>query len=87
MKVYVLVEASAGEEPVGFDNLQLFTSPNKAQKALKKRYKDVRDSIIDYGTITDDDFGEGYYTLVLEEDDCTTTFEGRIFEKELKVNL
>ena len=84
MRVYVVVAISSGEVPAGFDQLQVFGHKQDALKALKKDHDQLIEEIEDYGEITEDDYGEEYYTVVLEEEDCTTTYEGRVFLKEVK---
>ena len=84
MRVYVVIAISSGEVPAGFDQLQVFGHKQDALQALKEDHNQLLEEIEGYGKITEDDYGEEYYTVVLEEDDCTTTYEGRIFLKEVK---
>ena len=83
-KVHVVLYISTGEVPVEFDQLTVFAHEKDAKAELKRIYAGLTKDLSKYGEITEDDFGKDYFTVVLEDDENTTTYEGRIFAKEVK---
>lgn len=84
MEIFVLIEQSSGEERLSLDNVAAFTSFEMASKALKESHDNIITDIMDYGDITQDELDTDYYSVILEENDFETIYEGHI--KILEVN-
>jgi len=82
--VYVLTELSSGDVRLEIDNLEVFTNREDAESKLKASYKDLIKSLKGYGEITEKDIDNDHYSILFEDYDGDTLYEGTILEKEIQ---
>lgn len=83
MKVYVVTTLSSGEIRLSFDSQSVFANYEDAVTELRKQYQSLQ-SYEDYGEFTQNEYDVTYYSIILEEDDCDTIYEGYIEEREVE---
>lgn len=84
MKVYIVTELSSGEERLSFDSQSVFLKRSDAIKELKRIYKIIK-SYCKYGEVIQDEYDITTYSVILEDDDGDTIYEGYIIEKEVEI--
>lgn len=84
MKVYVMTEISSGEVRLSLDTSKVFNTRENAITALKTSYNQLLENISDYGEITQNEYDITHYSVILEEDDGDTIYEGYIHELEVE---
>lgn len=82
MKIYVLTEISSGENPLEFDNQEVYTDKEKAKQALVDKYLARIKMSTGYDTFGKD-FRSNGYRIVIADDDTTTIYEGYLKEYEI----
>ena len=84
-KVYVLTEMSSGEEcRLSLDQTRVFTTWKDVVEKLAMDYNKLIKDISGYGEITQDVYDGTYYSVILEEDDSCTIYEGCIQELDVE---
>ena len=84
-KVYVLTEMSSGEDcRLSLDQTRVFTTRKVATEKLAMDYNKLIKDISGYGEITQNVYDGIYYSVILEEDDGDTIYEGSIQELDVE---
>ena len=82
MKIYVLTEISSGDNPLEFDNQEVYTDKKKAKQALVDKYLAKIKMSTGY-EVFGKDFHTNEYRIVIADDDTTTIYEGYLKEYEI----
>lgn len=84
-KVYVLTEMSSGEVcRLSLDETRVFAARIDAIEKLAMDYNKLVKDISGYGEITQNVYDGIYYSVILEEDDGCTIYEGCIQELDVE---
>ena len=85
MKVYTVIEISSSDDiKASLDTTKAFLSYEDARKMLQSNYTALIDVLNTYGEVIQKELYESYYSILLEEDDCSTVYEGYIKELEVE---
>lgn len=85
MKVYTVIEISSSDDvKASLDTTKAFSSYEDARKMLQNSYVDLTNGLDAYGEVVQKELYGNYYSVTLEEDDCSTIYEGYIRELEVE---